>query len=155
MNRVLSGRVDFNTMINKVAESFNQKLLNDIYTLWTSATATQLGGSTYFPTAGAYDEDALLDLISHVEAAAGGKQATIIGTKKALRNIKESIMSDGAKDEYHNMGYAGKFYGTPVVVTPQRHKVGSTEFVMDDNMLTIIAGDDKPIKVNDTHYFVA
>lgn len=147
MNRVLSGRVDFNTMINKVAESFNQKLLNDIYTLWTSATATQLGGSTYFPTAGAYDEDALLDLISHVEAAAGGKQATIIGTKKALRNIKESIMSDGAKDEYHNMGYAGKFYGTPVVVTPQRHKVGSTEFVMDDNMLTIIAGDDKPIKV--------
>lgn len=44
LNRVLSGRVDFNTMINKVAESFNQKLLNDIYTLWTGATATQMGG---------------------------------------------------------------------------------------------------------------
>ena len=78
-------------------ESINQKLLNDIYTLWTSATANQLGGTTYFPTAGAYDEDTLLDLISHVEAAAGGKPATIIGTKKALRSIKESIMSDGAK----------------------------------------------------------
>lgn len=147
LNRVLSGRVDFNTMINKVAESFNQKLLNDIYTLWTGATATQMGGTTYFPTAGAFDEDALLDLISHVEAAAGGKTATIIGTKKALRSIKESIMSDGAKDELHNMGYVGKFYGTPVVATPQRHKVGSTEFVLDDNMLTIIAGDDKPLKV--------
>lgn len=147
LNRVLSGRVDFNTMINKVAESFNQKLLNDIYTLWTGATATQMGGTTYFPTAGAFDEDALLDLISHVEAAAGGKTATIIGTKKALRSIKESIMSDGAKDELHNMGYVGKFYGTPVVATPQRHKVGSTEFVLDDNILTIIAGDDKPLKV--------
>ena len=30
MNRVLSGRVDFNHFINKVAESFRQKLLNDV-----------------------------------------------------------------------------------------------------------------------------
>lgn len=147
MNRVLAGRVDFNEMINKVAESFNQQLLNDIYSLWVGATAEQLGGATYFPTAGSYSEDSLLDLISHVEAAAGGKTATILGTKKALRNIKESIMSNGAKDELHNMGYIGKFYGTPVVATPQRHKVGSTEFVLDDNMITVIAGDDKPIKV--------
>lgn len=146
LNRVLSGRVDFNTFINKVSESFRQKLLNDIYTLWTNATASDFGGVTYFPAAGAYDEDELLDLIAHVEAAAGGKSATIIGTKKALRHLKESIDSDGAKDELHNMGYIGKFYGTPVVVTPQRHKVGSTEFAMSDDILTIIAGDDKPIK---------
>lgn len=147
MNRVLSGRVDFNDMINKVSESFQQKLLNDIYTLWAGATATQLGGSTYFPAAGAYDEDTLLDLVSHVEAAAGGKTATIIGTKKGLRAIKESVDSDSAKDELHNMGYCGKFYGTPIVAVPQRHKVGTTEFIMDDNILTVIAGDDKPLKV--------
>lgn len=147
LNRVLAGRVDFNHFINKVAESFRQKLLNDIYTLWSGATATQFGGTTYFPAAGTYDEDALLDLIAHVEAAAGGKQATIIGTKKALRNLKESIDSDGAKDELHNMGYVGKFYGTPVVAVPQRHRVGCTDFVLDDDCITIIAGDDKPLKV--------
>lgn len=147
LNRVLSGRVDFNHFINKVAESFRIKLLNDIYTLWSGATAEQLGGVTYYPEAGSYDEDALLDLISHVEAAAGGKTATIVGTKKAIRNLVPSIVSDGAKDDLYNMGYFGKFYGTPVVVTPQRHKVGSTEFVMDDDVITIIAGDDKPIKV--------
>lgn len=147
LNRVLAGRVDFNAFINKVADSFRQKLLDDIYALWSGATAEQLGGITYFPAAGAYDEDDLLELISHVEAAAGGKQATIIGTKKGLRNLKESIQSDGAKDELHNYGYYGKFYGTPCVVTPQRHKIGTTDFVMDDDVLTIIAGDDKPIKV--------
>lgn len=147
LNRVLAGRVDFNHFINKVAESFRQKLLNDVYTLWTGATADQLGGVTYFPEAGAYDEDELLDLISHVEAAAGGKAATIVGTKKALRALKDAINSDAAKNDLYNFGYVGKFYGTPVVATPQRHKVGSTEFVMDDNILTIIAGDDKPIKV--------
>lgn len=147
LNRVLSGRVDFNTMINKVAESFKQKLLNDIYTLWSNATAADLGGVTYFPIAGAYDEDELLELIAHVEAAAGGKPATIVGTKKGIRNLIPSIQSDGFKDDLYNLGYAGKFYGTPVVVTPQRHKIGSTDFVMDDNMLTIIAGTDKPLKV--------
>lgn len=147
LNRVLAGRVDFNEFINKVAESFRQKLLNDIYALWSGATAADMGGVAYFPTAGTYDEDDLLDLISHVEAAAGGKTATIIGTKKALRNLKESIMSDGAKDELHNMGYFGKFFGTPCVAVPQRHQIGSTNFVLDDDVLTVIAGDDKPIKV--------
>jgi len=147
LNRVLAGRVDFNEFIRKVAESFRQKLLNDIYALWSGATAADMGGVAYFPTAGTYDEDDLLDLISHVEAAAGGKTATIIGTKKALRNLKESIQSDGAKDELHNMGYYGKFFGTPCVAVPQRHQIGSTNFVLDDDVLTIIAGDDKPIKV--------
>jgi len=122
MNRVLSGRVDFNHFINKVAESFKQKLLNDMYTLWANATADQLGGTTYFPTAGSYDEDALLDLIAHVEASAGGQKATIVGTKKALRPLKESIMSNNAKEEWHKLGYVGTFFGTPVAPAPQRPK---------------------------------
>ena len=147
LNRVLAGRVDFNEFIRKVGESMRQKLLNDIYALWSGATAAQMGGVAYFPTAGSYDEDNLLDVISHVEAAAGGKPATIIGTKKALRVLKESVQSDGAKEELHGMGYYGKFFGTPCVAVPQRHQIGSTNFVLADDVLTIIAGDDKPIKV--------
>lgn len=146
MNRVLSGRADFNHLISVVSDSFRQKMLNDIYALWSGATAADLGGATYFPVAGTYNEDSLLDVIAHVEAAAGGKTATIVGTKKACRMLAASIQSDTAKDELHNLGYYGKFYGTPVVVTPQRHKVGTTDFVFDDNILTIVAGDDKPLK---------
>lgn len=144
LNRVLSGQVDFNYFINKVAESFRKKLLDDIYTLWSTATADNFGGETYFPAAGSYSEDALLDLIAHVEAAAGGKTATIIGTKKVLRNLNITPLGDKAKEDLYNMGYAGKFYGTPVVATPQRHKVNSTQFVFPDNVITIVAGDDKP-----------
>ena len=155
LNRILAGRVDFNTFINKVSESFRKQMLDEIYALWSTASATQMGGAAYFPAAGTYSEDALLDVIAHVEAAAGGKQATIIGTKKALRNLHESIQSDGAKDELHNMGYYGKFFGTPCVAIPQRHKIGfngtvsvnDNGFVMSDKILTIVAGDDKPIKV--------
>lgn len=155
LNRVLAGRVDFNHFISKVSESFRQKLLNDIFGLWSSATADQLGGVTYFPEAGSYDENELLDLISHVEAAAGGKTATIVGTKKALRNLSASIKGDNADSDIYNMGYLGKFYGTPVVAIPQRHKVGSTEFALPDDVLTIIAGDDKPIKVKSVSFSAA
>lgn len=146
MNRVLSGQVDFNFFINKVAESFRRKLLDDIYSLWSTATAADLGGTTFFPAAGTYDEDTLLDLISHVEAAANGRPATIIGTKKAVRNLAPAIQSEASKNDLYTFGYYGNFYGTSVVATPQRHKVGSTEFTFPDNTLTVIAGDDKPIK---------
>ena len=146
LNRVLSGQVDFNMFIQKVSESFRKKLLDDVYALWSTATANDFGGTTYFPAAGAYDEDALMDLVAHVEAAAGGKQATIIGTKRAVRNLAPAIQGTDSQSDIYNMGYYGKFYGTPVVVTPQRHKVNSTEFIFPDNILTVIAGDDKPIK---------
>ena len=89
----------------------------------------------------------MLSLIEHVEAAAGGKKAVIVGTKAALRYLAESIQSNAAKDELHNLGFYGTFYGTPCIAVPQRHKVGSTEFVLSDYVLTVIAGDDRPLKV--------
>ena len=146
LNRVLAGRVDFNKLIETLNKSLSKKVLEDIYTLWSNATAADLGGVAYFPTAGSYDEDDLLETIAQVEAAAGGKTATIIGTKTALRQLKESIQSNGAREEIHNQGYYGTFFGTPVVALPQRHKTGTTNFVFDDNVLHIVAGEDKPIK---------
>ena len=146
LNRVLSGQVDFNKFIAKVAESFRRKILEDVYSLWSTVTAEQMGGVTYFPVAGAYDEDALIELIQHVEAAAGGKKATILGTKVALRNLAPSIQGNESKSDLYNLGYYGKFFGTDVVALPQRHKINSTEFLFDDKMIMIVAGDDKPIK---------
>lgn len=146
LNRVLAGQVDFNKFIQVVADSFRKKTLDDIYMLWNAATEKDFGGATYFPVAGAYDEETLIDVIAHVEAAAGGKTATILGTKKGLRNLAPAIQGVDSQSDLYNLGYYGKFYGNPVVMTPQRHKVGTTEFLFDDNYLTIIAGDDKPIK---------
>lgn len=145
LNRVLAGRVDFNEMIQKVSKSYQQQILSDIYALYANATAADFGGTVYFPAAGSYSADTLLTLIDHVEAAAGGKPATIYSTKKGLRKAVEIIQSDQAKEELHNFGYYGKFYGTPCVALPQRHQTGTTTFMFGDEML-IIAGDEKPFK---------
>lgn len=146
LNRVLAGRVDFNHMISLVGKSFTHKMLNDVYGLWAGATQADFGAEYFVTATNNFDEDDLLDIIAHVEAASGGKQASIIGTKKALRQAKESIQADSAKEELHNLGYYGKFYGTPCFTIPQRHVVGTTNFVFDDDVLTIVAGDDKPFK---------
>ena len=146
LNRVLAGRVDFNHMIDKVGESFRQQLLNDIYGVWAAASQADLGSAFYYNVTGTYDEDALLDMIAHVEAASGGKTATILGTAKALRELQESIQAEVAKTELHNMGYYGKFFGTPCVKIPQRHIVGTTTFMFPDDVLTVVATGEKPIK---------
>ena len=146
LNRVLAGRVDFNHMINKVAESFEKQILTDIFALWSGVTAAAIGGTAYFPVAGAYSEDALLDVVAHVEAAADGRQATIIGTKKALKPLMSGIVGTDGKNFIDNNGYVGKWYGSSVFAMPQRHQVGTTLFQFPNNVLTIVAGDDKPIK---------
>lgn len=154
LERVLSGQVDFNKFIDKVGESFRKHMLNDIYTAWEGITADDLG-ATYFPAAGTYSESALLDLIAHVEAAADGKPATVIGTAKALRNLAPAIQGSDSKSDLYNLGYYGKFYGTDCVKLPQRHRTGTTNFIYDDNKLTIIAGDEKPIKfVNEGNAYI-
>ena len=94
-----------------------------------------------------YSEDTLLDTIAHVEAAAGGKTATISGTKAGLRRIAPSVQGRDSQSDIYNNGYYGKYYGSNVLATPQRHKIGTTDFVFDDKTLNIVAGDDKPIKV--------
>lgn len=148
LSRVLSGRVDFNELINKVSLSFQKKIMDDIYAVWSSLTQANFRDAAYFSTVGSYNEEALLDLIAHVEAAANGGQAIILGTKKALRKLQPSIMADTAKEDVYNTGYMGKFFGSPVVAIPQRHATGTTNFLIRDDILTIVVGDaNKPIKL--------
>lgn len=147
LNRILAGRVDFNHMIDGVAASFRNQIWADVFNAWDNITAADIGGTDYFPVAGSYDEDALLDVIAHVEAAAGGKTATILGTNKALRSLVPAIIGEQAKSDVYNMGYIGKFYGTNVVAMPQMHKPGTSTFALPDDVLTIVAGDQKPIKL--------
>ena len=107
LNRMLAGQVDFNKMISKVAESYKRALLEDIYTLWSGATAADFDDDPNNPiycVAGTYDPDDLLDIVEHVEAAAGGKQATILGTKAALRKLAPDIQGADSRSDIYNMG---------------------------------------------------
>lgn len=143
-NLILAGRVDMNEFIDRVGASIKKAIYDKIYTAFTGITQSDLG-ATYFPAAGSYSEDALIDLISHVESATG-KEVTLIGTKKALRRLNTAVVSDQAKTDLYNVGYYGKFNGTNIVKVNQRHVAGGTTFLFDDTIIYVVPTGMKPIK---------
>lgn len=142
LSRLLSGRVDFNEMLEALEEAFRLKINEDIYTAFTGAFTSLPTG---FTSNGSFDENTLLDLIEHIEAATG-KSAIISGTRKALRKVTTAIISDSAKEEMYKMGFYGSFNGTPMVRIKQVHNVGTYTFKLSDNDLYITTGDEKPVK---------
>lgn len=147
--RFMAGRIDWANLCERVAKSFQQEIWSDIYTAFGGVTATDIiGDSTTYLKTGSYDEATLIDLVEHVEASTGAT-ATIYGTKAALRNVTTSITADSAKEDLYNQGYIGKFYGTNVYALKQVHKSGTDTFVLQDNVIYVVAGDDKFIKFVD------
>ena len=142
LNRVLAGRVDFNHMVELVGRSFTQNDLDAAYAAFNGLVGSL--SAPYMQT-GTFDEDKMLDLIAHVEASTG-ETATIVGTKKALRKITTAVMADEAKSDIYAMGYMGKLAGTNMISMKQRHQIGSTNFILPDDVLYVIAGDTKPVK---------
>ena len=146
LRRLMAGRVDFNTLIDRVSTSFTNQMRNDIYAAFAGITSATAGLSETYVKTGSFNEDTLLTMIDHVEAATG-KAATVVGTKKALRKITTAIQSDEAKNDVYAIGHYGRFNGTPLVSVKQLHKTNSDEFLMPDDKLWVIAADDKLIKV--------
>lgn len=148
LSRLMAGRVDFNTFIDRVSQSFIQQIRTDALTaLEGISTSTQGLSSTYVKT-GTYNAAIILELIEHVEAATGMK-AKIYGTKTALRQLTDSTLSgiDEAKSSLYDLGHFGKFYGTDEIVINQAHKANTDTFAFDNDKIYIIASSDKPIKL--------
>lgn len=146
LNRLLSGKIDFQKFITAVADSFKKQVLADAYKAISGLSANTAGLDNTYVTGGTYDEDELIALVEHVEAATG-KTARIYGTKAALRKVKTATVSHEAEADLYNIGFYGKFNGTDMVCLKQAHKAGTSAFILDDTKIYVIAGDDKPIKV--------
>ena len=145
LNRVLSGRIDMNELIDKVSESFLKKITADIATAWSGAYAKLVSPYT---ASGTFSAATLQTLIDHVEAATG-KTAVILGSKQAVRKIAGVTGADAtsAKEDLYNLGYFGKFNTNPIIAMNNGHKIGTTDFILSANDLYIGAMDDKFIKL--------
>lgn len=140
----VAGRVDFAGMIDRVALSFANDLGVRIYE--AIAKSYSALNSTYGVT-GSLTDDALFDMVQHVEAKSGQK-AVIYGTKKALRKVSKTLdLSDGMKDAMNRVGYIDTVSGTDLYLLPQAHKIGTDEFMVDDNMLLVVPQNEKIVKI--------
>ncbi len=142
LSRLLSGRVDFDEMLDALEKAFKARINEDIYNAFVGSFASLPSG---FTTSGSFDEDSMLDLIEHVEAATG-KTAILAGTRKALRKVTTAVISDTAKEDMYKMGYYGNFYGTPMVRIKQVHNIGTYNFKLSENDIYVVTTDEKPVK---------
>ena len=151
LNRMLAGRVDFNTLVDRLTRSYTRDMRNQILAAFEGVTATTTGLNATYVKTGTFSAPTLRELIDHVEASTGEK-ATILGTKAGLGKIVDSdanavaLTAASAKEDLYNLGYFGKFYATPMVSMRQVHKPGTDAFAINDNKIYVMAGNDKPIK---------
>lgn len=144
MNLLLSGRIDMNELIDRVAQSFIVKINNDIYTAF-AGTYSKLVAP--YQVTGTFDADKLATLIDHVEAATG-MTAYILGSKQAVRKITgiKGADANSAKEALYNVGYYGNFGSNPIIAMQNGHKAGTNDFILNATDLHVVAGDDKFIK---------
>ena len=152
MSRLMAGRIDFNTLMDRLSQAFTRQMRNDMLATLEGVTSSTIGLNETYVKGGTFDAAVLRELIDHVEAATG-KTATILGTKAGLGAIADSsanavaLTSSSAKEDLYNLGYFGKFSATPMVAMRQFHKVGTDTFGLNDKKILVVAGDDKPIKM--------
>lgn len=148
LGRLLANRIDFNKFVDGVAKAFENDTAASAYAALAGITEDTYNLSSTYVKSGSINAEDMLALISHVEAANGGKKAMIIGTKTALRKLGTDLVNSTEKNsDMYNQGYVGKYYGTDVVAIEQAHVPGTSKFAIADDALWIVAADDKPIKV--------
>ena len=150
--RFMAGVIDWNKLCDKVAQAFQKEIWNDIYTAFTGVVSGSGIYDNASQTTGVADEDEVIEMINHIEAATG-QTARVLGTQAALKKLAAAttvnFISASAKEDMYNNGYFGKFYGTDCYKLPTIHDVGGTAFLpsdYDDFIYVVASSDDKFIK---------
>lgn len=145
--RLMSGRSDMDTFINKVGKALSKKKFLLVLEAFLGIINTNPNNIFYNSSTG-YQENILLDMCLMVEAK-NGTSPTIIGTKKALRNITldPTTLCEQGKNDLYNMGYYGKFNGYNCVHIPNNLKKDNINFYLPDDTIYVIGTmEEKPVK---------
>lgn len=146
LSRFLAGRIDWNDLIAKVSDAVLNDMYTTVYSTFAAIDALTPGLNENYVKAGTYDEEALMEIVDHVEAATGEK-AVILGTKRALRLADTAVLSNEYRSDRYHMGFYGKLNGVPMVEIRQRHVPGTDSFLFPNNVLYVVAANDMPVKL--------
>ncbi len=143
----LTGRIDWNKMIQKLYDSIMKDKKERIYDTIIKAFDTV---SAPYKKSGAFDEVKLVELGSLVEAKAMADGVVVLGTKSALAKIQPALITDAQKEELVRNGYVGMVRGMELREIPQAVKIGTDEFaIADDFLLVLPKGQEEFVKLVD------
>lgn len=144
-NEFMTGRIDWDRCVDKVAKSFNVAIAEMIAKEWKTAydaVATELKVTTSHTV----DEDKLVELIQKVESLGQGK-AVIYGSKTALSKIPSITTLETNAKEQREQGYVSVFKGTECVELGNKFDLNTKKWVLDNEVLFIVPSEVKPILI--------
>lgn len=154
---IILGRIDYQKMILRIAASFVSDVQKISYDEIGEAVKQLPGGEAFVKTGELSNstKDKFDELIENVSAA-NASDVVIYGTKTALKKIGNFYngavdwVADSQKETLASTGVLGTYEGTPMVVVPQRFKVGTYERLFDDTKIYVLpVVEDKFIKFVD------
>lgn len=145
--RFLLGIASLERLTDVIYKSFNKYIKERTYVMFQSIM--DVVPSEF--TSGGNSEEAVGALCDLVQAAGGYSNLTIAGTKGALRRlgaiVPDKYFADSQKEAKASTGTIGEWEGNRLMVIPQVIKQGTFELALDNNVIFIMGGDVKPIKV--------
>ena len=145
LDRMLSGRINWSTMIQRVADSMSyeigKRIYNAVYGAYDIVSAPYKASMS-----GTFSASALETAIAHVEASTG-RTAKVLGTKSMLGKITDAEVTDEMKNTKNKLGHYGVFRGTALEVLPQGHIAGTDNFAVSDGFLIVVPDGEKIVKV--------
>lgn len=153
--RIASGRADYGKLVSDITVAID-KFFSELAQSTFAKALTNLPSE--FVASGSYDEEDIITLLQHVEAA-GGTKPYLLGTTLALSKLQGitdvSVYSDKMKNTLNQNITLPVWKGYRCVTIPQGHKKGTFDFTMENNVVYVLSGDEKPVKLcieGDTEY---
>ena len=145
--RFLLGIASLERLTDVIYKSFNKYIKERTYVMFQSVMDVVPAEFT----SNGNDEEAVGDLVDLVQAAGSYSNITIAGTKGALRKlarvIPDNYFADSQREAKASTGTIGEWEGNKLMVIPQVIKQGTFELGLDNDVIYIMGGDVKPIKV--------
>ena len=141
------GRINWVDMVNRVAKSVDNALMQIIVKQIENAY-TQQGLDSKYAYNGSYSDEELLNIIQNVEAKTGQRVA-IYGSASALAKVRMSsaeLFSERDKEDIRNNGYVGIFNGRECIELPN-FMDKNDNLVLSNAHLFIVPAGTKIIKL--------
>ena len=147
LERFLLNITSFEKFTDIIYKSFNKYIKERVYMQFQNVMSVV---PAEFSANGNSDE-AVGNLCDLVQAAGGYSNLTIAGTKGALRKLADSIpdryFADSQREVKAKTGSIGEWEGNRLMVIPQVLKPDTFELALDNDVIFILGGDVKPIKL--------
>lgn len=143
--KLLVGQINWKAYVDRVALSFTNYIQTRTYEAFANSYDSL---RAVRKTEGTFDEDKLIEISQHIQAASGGRGVEVYGTLAGLRKVSKTIDKSGnMKDTMNNVGYLGRVAGLDLIALPQAYTAGTEEFAVDDNTLIILPKGEKIVSI--------